>query len=151
MGFGFRLFAPAMALLATRPVAALSARSGNREAAKGASEAGAERAHDPKSAGRPMSRRRELSTDRERPSLAVCNRGRDPARHADAAIAAIAKTTRSHAPSVSLASAPASARRLISGYAAGSPLSRDPEVIGDPSRSPADRTKPVMALFVGAC
>ena len=42
MGFGFRLFAPVMASPVTHPVAALSARSGNREAvAKGGSEAGA--------------------------------------------------------------------------------------------------------------
>lgn len=126
MGFGFRLFAPVKASLATRPVAALSACWGNREAAaKGDSEAGAERAQDLKSAGRPMTQRRELSTNRERRSSVVCNRGRDPARDADAAIAAIAKTTRSDASSVLLASAPPSAGRLISGYATGSPISRD--------------------------
>jgi hypothetical protein len=165
VGFGFRLLAPVMASLVTRSVAALSARSGNREApAKGGAEAGAERTNDLKSAGRPMGR--ELSTDRERPSSVVCDRGRDRARHAWAAIATIAKTTRSEASrallakrrwthearlSVLLASAPPSARRLISRHAAGSPISRDPEVIGDPSRSRADRTKPVMALFIGAC
>ena len=152
--------------LATHPVCSPVRSSGNREVAKGGSEAGAERANDLRSVGRPMTQRRELSTDQGRSSSVVCKRGGDRARHVDAAIAAIAQTSRSQAwtawraprrwtheaglSNVLLASAPPTAGRPISDYAAGSPVSRAPALTKDWRRSRAGRTKPVMALFVGA-